>query len=272
MKNISIVLLLALLGISCSAQEHDKKMALEGYQIGDTAADFELKNVNGDMVSLSQMEDAKGYIVVFTSNECPFAIAYEDRLIELHNEMAPKGYPVVAINSNDGSAGGGNTIDDMIARYEEKSFPFVYLKDESQDVFPKYGATKTPHVFLLDKDLTVKYIGAIDDNSRAPEDVEERYVANAIAALESGNSPDPAFTKAIGCPISSKGGEARGKRGGRRGGPPSPDKILEMMDKNNDSQVSKSEAHGPLAGDFERLDINKDGFLTKEELATLKKK
>lgn len=249
-----------------------KNAIINGYQIGDKAEDFELRNVDDNMVSLSKMKNTKGYIIVFTSNECPFALAYEDRLIQLHNEMAPRGYPVVAINANEESQDGGNSFEDMKKRAKEKQFPFVYLKDAKQNIFPKFGATKTPHVFLLDKEMTVRYIGAIDDNSRAPEEVKERYVMNAIAALENGQSPNPEFTKAIGCPISSKGAKAgvSGPRGHR--GPPSPDKILEMMDKNNDQKVSKDEVHGPLGRDFDRLDTNKDGLLTKEELAKLKKR
>jgi hypothetical protein len=119
---------------------------------------------------------------------------------------------------------------------------------------------------LLDKDLIVRYIGAIDDNSNAPEEVEERYVADAIAALEAGKSPDPATTKAIGCPI-SKSGEGGSRRGPK--GPPSPEKIIEMMDTDNDQQVSRSEVQGPLARDFDRLDVNNDGMLSKEELSKL---
>jgi peroxiredoxin len=266
MKIISLALCLVFFSVSCNAQPQETQISAKGYQIGDKAEDFQLKNVDGTMQSLSMVENANGYIVVFTSNECPFAKAYEDRLIELHDEMAPKGYPVIAINSNDGAEGGGNSFQDMVTRSQEKGFPFVYLKDEKQEVYPKYGATKTPHVFLLDKDLIVRYIGAIDDNSNSPEDVEERYVANAIAALEAGKSPDPATTKAIGCPI-SKSGEGGARRGPK--GPPSPEKIIEMMDTNNDQQVSKSEVNGPLARDFDRLDVNNDGLLNKEELSKL---
>jgi len=234
-----------------------------------------LKNVDGNVYSLSEMENAKGYIVVFTSNVCPFALLYEDRLIELHNKMAPKGYPVVAINSNDPSMQEEDDFDHMKTRASEKNFPFVYLKDADQKIYPQYGATKTPHVFLLDKSMTVQYIGAIDDNAQSPEDVSVRYVENAIAALQSGNLPNPNRTKAIGCPIKSKSGAKHNdgppKRGERRG-PPSPEKILEMMDKDNDQKVSLAEAHGPLKNDFENFDKDKDGFLTVEELSSLKNK
>lgn len=172
-----------------------------GYHIGDTATDFKLKNIDGKMVSLSDYEDAKGYIVTFTCNHCPYAVMYEDRLIELHNTYAPKGYPVVAINPNDPAANAEDGYEEMQERAEEKSFPFVYLFDDGQKVYPKYGATKTPHVFLLDSKRKVKYIGAIDDSPRDEDAVEVKYLENAIAALENGKNPDPATTKAIGCSI-----------------------------------------------------------------------
>lgn len=244
--------------------------SIAGYKIGDTATDFKLKNVDEQIKSLADIKDAKGYIVVFTSNVCPFAVLYQDRLIELHNKMAPKGYPVVAINSNDPSMQEGDSFENMQVRAKEKGFPFLYLQDKGQEIYPQYGATKTPHVFLLDKALTVQYIGAIDDNSQSAEDVKEKYVENAITALENGKLPNPNTTKAIGCPIKAKrGGGNHAQRGGRRG-PPSPEKILEMMDKDKDERVSSAEAHGPLKNDFSRLDADNDGYLTTKELTNIK--
>jgi len=172
-----------------------------GYHIGDTAADFRLKNVDGEMMSLEDIKDAKGYIIVFTCNHCPFSVMYEDRLIALHKKYAPMGYPVVAINPNSPEKQPADSYEAMQVRAKEKSFPFVYLFDDGQKVYPEYGATKTPHVFLLDKSRTVKYIGAIDDNARDAGSVEVKYLENAIDALEGGKSPDPATTKAIGCTI-----------------------------------------------------------------------
>ncbi|QCX37727.1 thioredoxin family protein [Aureibaculum algae] len=172
-----------------------------GYKIGEVATDFNLKNVDGNMVSLAGIKDAKGYIVTFTCNGCPFSVLYEDRLIELHNKYASQGYSVIAINPNTASGGENESYEAMQKRAKEKGFPFAYLVDEGQKISPQYGAVRTPHVFLLDKDRKVQYIGTIDDNSRAPENVKVKYVEDAIKALENGEKPSPNFTKAIGCPV-----------------------------------------------------------------------
>ena len=177
---------------------------VEAYKIGEQAADFSLKNVDGSMVSLKDYKGVNGYIVVFTCNTCPYAVMYEDRIIELHNKYAPMGYPVVAINPNDPSVKSGDDFASMQARAKEKNFPFKYLFDEGQKVYPAFGAVRTPHVFLLDANRYVRYIGAIDDNAQNPSEVSVKYLENAIAALKAGNNPDPAETKAIGCTIKVK--------------------------------------------------------------------
>jgi peroxiredoxin len=175
-----------------------------GYQVGDQAADFSLKNIDGKMISMSSFPKAKGFIVVFTCNHCPYAVMYEDRLVALSKKYTAKGYQMIAINPNDPAVKPDDSFEKMIVRAKEKSFTFPYLFDEGQQIYPKFGATKTPHVFLLDKEKTVKYIGAIDNNAEDASAVTERYLENAIAALESGKNPEPAVTKAIGCSIKVK--------------------------------------------------------------------
>jgi len=170
-----------------------------GYKIGEIATDFNLKNTDGAMVSLAGIENAKGYIVTFTCNECPFAKMYEDRLVALNNKYAAKGYPVIAINSNNPS-NEKEAYEAMQTRAKEKGFTFPYLVD-SEKLYTKYGAVRTPHVFLLDSNRAVQYIGAIDDNAKSPEDVKTKYIENAIEALEKGEKPSQNLTKAIGCPI-----------------------------------------------------------------------
>lgn len=172
-----------------------------GYKVGDVATDFSLKNVDGKMVSLANMKDAKGYVIVFTCNHCPYSVMYEDRLIALDKKYKEMGYPVVAINPNDPEIYEGDSYEKMIVRAKEKGFTFPYLYDDGQKIFPQYGATKTPHVYLLDKDRVVKYIGAIDDNSNDASAVEETFLADAIEALAAGKEIEKPVTKAIGCSI-----------------------------------------------------------------------
>ena len=176
----------------------------DGYKIGDVATDFSLTNVGGEMVSLTDFEDAKGFIVIFTCNTCPYSVAYEDRIIALDKAYKSKGYPVIAINPNDPAAIDGDDLADMKVRATEKGFTFPYLQDVGQQVYPQYGATKTPHVFVLQKEgenNIVRYIGAIDDSSRKPNKVKKRYVEQAVDALLAGKSPSTTTTKAIGCSI-----------------------------------------------------------------------
>ena len=175
-----------------------------GYQPGDKATDFRLKSVDGKMYSMSDYKEAKGFIVVFTCNTCPFAVKYEDRVNDLAKKYKSKGYILLAINSNDPEVQPDDTFEKMQLKAKKDGFAFPYLVDEGQKIYPQYGATKTPHVFLLDKNLVVKYIGAIDDNADDASEVKEHYLENAIAALESGKEPSPALTKAIGCSIKAK--------------------------------------------------------------------
>ena len=179
-----------------------------GIEIGDKAPDFNLKNIDGKMYSFDNIKDAngdapKGYIVVFTCNTCPYAKANENRLIELHNTYSPKGYPVVAIQPNDPAVQSGDSFEAMKANSREKGFPFIYLFDDGQNVFPKYGATKTPEVYLVDSDRVLIYHGAIDDSPRDESGVDEKFVEDAISALEKGQKPATTTTKAVGCSIKS---------------------------------------------------------------------
>ena len=181
-----------------------ESMVSEGYQPGDKATDFKLKSVDGKTYSMSDYKDAKGFIVVFTCNTCPFAIKYDDRVNALAKKYKPQGYVLLAINPNDPALEPDDSFESMKVRAKEKGFAFPYLFDEGQKIYPQYGATKTPHAFLLDKNRVVKYIGAIDDNVDSASDVKEKYLENAIAALESGKTPSPETTKAIGCSIKAK--------------------------------------------------------------------
>ena len=178
-----------------------------GYKVGDKAADFSLKNVDGATVSMAGNAAAKGYIVVFTANACPFAQAYEGRLVALHHKYAPQGYPVIAINANDPGASPADAYDKMQERASQKAFPFPYLADASQDVARAFGATRTPQVFILTRQnggYVVQYTGAIDDNSQNPADVHQRYAEDAMTAVLAGKPVPTPVTKPAGCTVKWK--------------------------------------------------------------------
>ncbi|MDX2278167.1 MAG: thioredoxin family protein [Saprospiraceae bacterium] len=197
MKKVFALLTVVFAALTLSFQT----IAPEAYGVGDKAADFNLKNVDGKNVSLAGIPNAKGYIVVFTCNHCPYAQAYEQRIIDLHKKYAPLGYPVVAINPNDKIAQPDDSFEKMQERAKDKAYPFVYLYDESQEVAHAFGATRTPHVYLLDNTKTVRYIGAIDDDSENPEKVKVKYLENAVDALLQGKPVEVTSTRAIGCSI-----------------------------------------------------------------------
>ncbi len=198
MKKIIILGLFVLATLGVNAQS---------YQVGDKAADFKLKNVDGKYISLADYKEAKGFIVIFTCNHCPFSVAYEDRIIELDNQYKSKGFPVIAINPNDPELFESDSFDNMIKRSNEKGFTFPYLIDEKQDVYRRFGATKTPHVFILSNKhgkYKVEYIGAIDNNYKSAEKATMHYIKDAVDALLQNKKPVVSSTKAIGCSIKSK--------------------------------------------------------------------
>lgn len=175
-----------------------------GYDIGDIATDFSLENIDGKFVSLSDFKDAKGFIIVFTCNTCPYAILYEDRIEALNKKYASQGYPVVAIMPNNVETKPGDSMKSMQQRAIDKGFTFPYLIDAGQKIYPQYGATKTPHVYILESTTrgpVVRYIGGIDDNYKDATLVKTNFVEDAIESLKNGGAIKFTKTKAIGCSI-----------------------------------------------------------------------
>jgi peroxiredoxin len=175
-----------------------------GYDIGDIATDFNLENIDGKFVSLSDFNDAKGFIIVFTCNTCPYAVLYEDRIEALNKKYASQGYPLIAIMPNNVQTKPGDSMKSMKQRAIDKGFTFPYLMDAGQKIYPQYGATKTPHVYILESTTrgpVVRYIGGIDDNYKDATLVKTNYVEDAIEALKKGNIIKQTTTRAIGCSI-----------------------------------------------------------------------
>ena len=196
MINLKLFFLTLLITTMLSAQN--------GYDIGDVATDFKLENVDNNFISLSDFSEAKGFIFIFTCNTCPYAVAYEDRIEALNKKYATLGYPVVAVMPNNTKIKPGDSLEAMKKRTIEKGFTFPYLIDREQSIFPQYGATKTPHVYILEKvkgENIVRYIGAIDDNYKSASMVKVKYVENAVEELLNSKDVNVAKTKAVGCSI-----------------------------------------------------------------------
>jgi glutathione peroxidase-family protein len=203
MKKLTLLLLIAFSAFQFSFIADQPT----GYKVGDMAKDFKLKNVDGKLMSLSNFTDAKGFIVVFTCNHCPFSQAYEQRIINLHKKYNPKGYPVIAINPNDKDREPEDSYENMQKRAKEKKYPFVYLYDETQVTAKIYGAARTPHIYILKKTAkgnVVEYIGSIDDNFEEPEQVKQKYAEDALNAMLAEKPISTTSTKAIGCTIKWK--------------------------------------------------------------------
>ena len=176
------------------------------YGIGDKVSDFSLQNVDGKTVSLSDFT-GKGVIVIFDCNTCPYSKAYNDRIKALNRKYGPQGFPVVAINSNDPEVSAGDSFEEMVSQAKRKNYDFPYLVDKTQGVARAFGATNTPHVFVLKrsgKNFEVAYIGAIDNNSRNASLADKKYVEEAVDALLAGQAVSTEKTKAVGCGIQWK--------------------------------------------------------------------
>jgi peroxiredoxin len=176
------------------------------YNIGDKVSDFSLQNVNGETVSLSDYT-GKGVIVVFDCNTCPYSKAYNDRIKALNKKYGPQGFPLVAINSNDPTISAGDSFEEMVSQAKRKNYDFPYLVDKTQGVARAFGATNTPHVFVLKRNgnnFEVAYIGAIDNNSRNASQADKKYVEEAVDALLAGQAVPTEKTKAVGCGIQWK--------------------------------------------------------------------
>jgi peroxiredoxin len=201
MKKIILLLALAFSAFLSHAQNAVTLKA------GDKAPDFKLKNVDNKDVSFGTFKDAKGYIVVFTCNTCPYAIGYEQRIIDLDKKFKSQGYPVIAINPNDPEASTADTFAKMQDLAKEKKYSFPYLFDPGQKITDEYGAKRTPHIFIISKTSkgnVVEYVGAIDNDPEGNNPQKVKYAEDVIASLKSGQKPAITQTKEIGCTVKRK--------------------------------------------------------------------
>jgi peroxiredoxin len=164
-------------------------------------ADQKMMNVDGKQIAVADVRGAKGTLVVFTCNACPWAKAWEDRIVALGNEFQKKGIGVIAVNANDPAKAAEDGYDQMKARAQEKGFGFPYVVDSTSKVARAYGASRTPEAFLFDASGKLVYHGTVDDNAQEPDKVQARYLKDALTAVSNGQDVAVKETKALGCGI-----------------------------------------------------------------------
>ena len=177
----------------------------ETLPIGSDAPDFkDLPGTDGKKHSLSDFKDAKLVVINFTCNHCPYAMAYEDRFMDIVKEYGPQGVAFIAINANNVETHPQDDMSHMKERVEEKSFTFPYVRDDSQDVAKAYGAVCTPHLFVLDENRKLAYEGRIDDSWQEPDQAKAHDLRDAIDALLAGQPAPNPQTNPMGCSIKWK--------------------------------------------------------------------
>ncbi|MEI6084514.1 MAG: thioredoxin family protein [Verrucomicrobiota bacterium] len=172
--------------------------------IGQRAPDFLLPSVDGHDRALAAFKDKAVVVVVFTCNHCPYAQAYEDRLIAIQRDYASRSVQLIAINANDADGYPEDNFDNMVLRSQKKQFNFPYLRDENQRVARGYGAEYTPETFVLNAKFEVGYVGRIDDNWQHADKVRSQDLRLAIDAILDGKPVENPVTHAIGCTIKWK--------------------------------------------------------------------
>ena len=166
------------------------------------AASTKLKDVvSGKETSIAQAAGKKGTLVVFTCNNCPYAKAWEERIVALGNEYGKKGVGVLLVNSNSPDVSKHDTFDKTQARAKERGMTFAYAVDPTSSVAKAFGATKTPEAFLFGKDGKLVYHGTIDDNHEDAGKVEKKYLEDALKSVAAGTKPAVQETKSLGCGI-----------------------------------------------------------------------
>ena len=163
--------------------------------------DIKMADISGKDVSLNDAKGKNGLLVIFSCNTCPWVIAWEDRYVELAETYKDKGVGIVAINSNEKQFETVDSMKEMQAHAKEQGYNFYYTMDNGSKLASEFGATRTPHIYLFDNKDKLVYRGAIDDNARKPDKVENTYLADAIDNMLAGSAIDPAATKALGCAI-----------------------------------------------------------------------
>lgn len=177
-------------------------------QIGEKAPDFELPATDGKTYRLSDFDDAPVLVIFFTCNHCPYVIGSDEVTRQTAEQFIPQGVKFVGINSNSSNTYPEDSFEHMVERIQTHQFPWLYLRDKSQEVALAYGALRTPHFYLFDKDRKLVYTGRGVDN---PLDTSKMTVNDLERALRehlAGESVSTPYTNPIGCNVKWEGKDA----------------------------------------------------------------
>ena len=173
-----------------------------GTLINSYAPDFELPGVDEEVHHLARyLEKFRAIGVVFMCNHCPYVQLYLDRLKALQADFKDRGVTLIGINANDANQYPDDSFENMKIFATDNQLNFPYIRDVAQDVAESFGASKTPEVFLLDRDGRLRYKGSIDDNADDAGAVQVSYLRSAIDQLLNDKSVEPSSTEAIGCSV-----------------------------------------------------------------------
>ncbi len=177
-------------------------------QIGDSAPDFSLPATDGNTYALADFAGTDVLVVFFTCNHCPYVIGSDEATRATANAFADKGVRFVGINSNSKNTYAEDSFEHMVARMEKHQFPWVYLYDESQEVARAYGALRTPHFYVFDRNRKLVYTGRAVDTPRDATQATVHDLDRALSELTDGKPVSLPSTNPIGCNVKWDGQDA----------------------------------------------------------------
>jgi peroxiredoxin len=174
-------------------------------QLGSKPVDFSLPATDGRTYSLNDFESAKALVLFFTCNHCPYVVGSDELTRKTAEKYAGRGVKFVGINANSTHLYAEDSFDGMVARMKQHNFPWVYLRDETQEIARAYGALKTPHFFVFDENRKLAYCGRAVDSPRDTSKVTVNDLENALDDILAGRAVRNPLTNPIGCTVKWKG-------------------------------------------------------------------
>lgn len=163
--------------------------------------EVKMKDISGSQVSFKDAMKTNGLMVMFSCNTCPVVKKYQSRTLEVCKQALGNDIGVILLNSNEATRSSGDSYDDSKEYAKEQGYYFNYVMDDNSTMADAFGATRTPEIFLFNKEGKLVYHGAIDDNSNSPDEVTRKHAVIAIQELAGGKDITQKETRSVGCTI-----------------------------------------------------------------------